>query len=213
KGAQPLSQSPVPVLRMSDALSESVCQELIRRADVEELWENSTVVSSNLHQASLQHVRTSATATFNMPHHEEDELISGIRSWAAQQLQLPVEFVEPLQIARYSRGQEYKRHFDWRASSFNGLWIFGQRVATILVYLNTMPEGAGGETEFHKVNVKVRPVLGSAVIWPNVDADGQPSRDTLHLANPVLQDGITKYALNIWITNQPYPNRSWIGWR
>ena len=26
------------------------------------------------------------------------------------------------------------------------------------------------------------------------------------------QDGITKYALNIWITNKPYPNRTWIGW-
>lgn len=27
-----------------------------------------------------------------------------------------------------------------------------------------------------------------------------------------LQDGITKYALNIWLTNKPYPNRTWIGW-
>jgi len=158
-------------------------------------------------------VRTSATATFNLPHHEEDETLNYIRGWAARVVGVPTEFVEPLQIARYGRGQEYKKHVDWRPANFNGLWIFGQRVATILVYLNTLPPNAGGETEFHGPNVQVRPHQGSAVIWPNVNADGVPGMETSHLAKPVLQDGVTKYALNIWITNKPYPNRTWIGWR
>lgn len=211
EGIQILAKNPFPLLQMPQALSATVCQELIRRADAEGLWQNSTVVGGSLHQVVMNNIRTSATATFNLPHHEEDDLLYGIRSWAAQQLNLPTEYVEPLQIARYSRGQEYKRHFDWRSANFNGIWIFGQRVATILVYLKTIPPGAGGETEFNQVNVEVRPVEGAAAIWPNVDVLGRPHEATSHQAKPVLQDGITKYALNIWITNKPYPNRTWIG--
>ena len=209
---QTLAKIPFPLLKMSEALSPSVCEELIRRADQEGLWKNSTVVGGSLHQVVMNNIRTSATATFNLPHHEDDELLYGIRSWAAQQLNLPTDVVEPLQIARYTRGQEYKRHFDWRSANFNGIWIFGQRVATILVYLNTLPPGAGGETEFNQANVQVRPVVGTAAIWPNVEMTGRPNEATSHQAKPVVQDGITKYALNIWLTNKPYPNRTWIGW-
>eukprot|EP00435_Cladocopium_sp_Y103_P043916 s1464_g12.t1 len=191
-GIQILAKDPFPLLQMPQALSPAVCQELIRRADEEGLWQNSTVVGGSLHQVVMNNIRTSATATFNLPHHEEDELLYGIRSWAAQQLDLPTDYVEPLQIARYSRGQEYKRHFDWRSANFNGIWIFGQRVATILVYLKTIPQGAGGETEFNQVNVEVRPVEGAAAIWPNVDVLGRPHEAASHQAKPVLQDGITK---------------------
>jgi len=204
---------PFPVMLMHRALPPDVCTSLIRKADEEALWESSTVVSSTTSQLPLQHVRTSATATFNLPHHEEDETLNAIRGWAAETLGLPAEYVEPLQIARYGRGQEYKKHVDWRPANFNGLHIFGQRVATILVYLNTLPEGAGGETEFLALNAKVRPVQGSAAIWTNVNSQGVPSMETRHLANPVLQDGIIKYALNIWVTDKPYPNRTWICWR
>ncbi|CAK9041059.1 2-oxoglutarate-4-dioxygenase subunit alpha-1) [Durusdinium trenchii] len=196
---------------VQQALPPDVCAELIRKADQEGLWQNSTVVGGS-RQVVMNNIRTSATATFNLPHHEEDELLYGIRSWAAQLLGLPTDFVEPLQIARYSCGQEYKRHFDWRSANFNGIWIFGQRVATILVYLKTLPAGAGGETEFNQLNLQVTPVEGTAAIWPNVDVAGCPNVATSHLAKPVLQDGVVKYALNIWITNKPYPNRTWIGW-
>lgn len=204
---------PFPVMLMHRALPADACTSLIRKADEEALWESSTVVSSTTSQLPLQHVRTSATATFNLPHHEEDETLNAIRGWAAETLGLPAEYVEPLQIARYGRGQEYKKHVDWRPANFNGLHIFGQRVATILVYLNTLPEGAGGETEFLALNAKVRPVQGSAAIWTNVNSQGVPTMETSHLANPVLQDGVIKYALNIWVTDKPYPNRTWICWR
>lgn len=203
-----LAQNPF-LLHVPEAMSADVCSELIRRADAENLWQNSTVVG-NLNQVVVKNVRT--TATFNLPHHEDDHFLHAIRSWAAQQVGLPVEYVEPLQIARYSKGQEYQRHFDWRSSNFNGIWIFGQRVATILVYLKSLPQNAGGETEFNQVNVQVRPVEGAAVFWPNVDSYGRPNEATSHEAKPVLQEGVTKYALNIWITNKPYPDRTWIGW-
>eukprot|EP00913_Durusdinium_trenchii_P035421 g33147.t1 len=198
-GFQCLSRDPFPLLRRQQALPPDVCAELIRKADQEGLWQNSTVVGGS-RQVVMNNIRTSATATFNLPHHEEkrgfdyfkhtceDELLYGIRSWAAQLLGLPTDFVEPLQIARYSCGQEYKRHFDWRSANFNGIWIFGQRVATILVYLKTLPAGAGGETEFNQLNLQVTPVEGTAAIWPNVDVAGCPNVATSHLAKPVLQD-------------------------
>eukprot|EP00439_Symbiodinium_sp_Y106_P059757 s3967_g8.t1 len=197
---------PFPVMLMHRALPPDVCTSLIRKADEEALWESSTVVSSTTSQLPLQHVRTSesrrtvsvqvyvnpwpeATATFNLPHHEEDETLNAIRGWAAETLGLPAEYVEP--------------HVDWRPANFNGLHIFGQRVATILVYLNTLPEGAGGETEFLALNAKVRPVQGSAAIWTNVNSQGVPSMETRHLANPVLQAWAAKIRSSAEVLGKP----------
>ena len=67
------------------------------------------------------------------------------------------------QVARYTDNQRYVEHYDavdpntdaGRAFCANG----GQRVATVLCYLNDVPEG--GSTCFSRVRFEVRPKRGS----------------------------------------------------
>eukprot|EP00435_Cladocopium_sp_Y103_P033691 s1159_g8.t1 len=102
-------------------------------------------------------------------------------------------------------------HMDWNDERDPDLWVFGQRMATMLVYLSTMPEGSGGETSFGRLGVSVQPQKGTALVWPNVDETGKPERRTIHSARHVQGDKV-KYAMNIWVHGQKQPDNSWIKW-
>mmetsp|Transcript_11750 Transcript_11750/g.29761 ORF Transcript_11750/g.29761 Transcript_11750/m.29761 type:complete len:147 (+) Transcript_11750:397-837(+) len=79
----------------------------------------------------------------------------------------------------------------------------------MLVYLNdvtdsetsaqplTPPAGAG-ETSFPKLNLKVNPKLGTALVFNDCLDDGAADDRTLHGGEPP-RDGALKYAINIWI--------------
>jgi hypothetical protein len=80
--------------------------------------------------------------------------------------QVPLDNLEYLQIQRTLPGEYYNIHHD-----FNTLELFmpsGPRLWTVLMYCSTVSEGDGGETSFPMLGVKVRPVLGRALFWPNV---------------------------------------------
>jgi len=76
---------------------------------------------------------------------------------------------EPPQVARYEPGQFYLAHFDaFDVTSGPGrecVATGGQRVATVLIYLNDVPPGCGGETAFPRLGRKFRPVRGTAVVF------------------------------------------------
>lgn len=204
-----LCADPAPVVAVSDAISEVDCDELVRLADEERLW----VPSSELRLRATSGLRTSASATLGLPRHIFNPSVIAIRLWVAGVLGVPEKYIEPLQLVRYSRGQQYTCHVDWSPKGDPGLWIFGQRVATALVYLNTLPEGCGGETAFEQLGLSIAPRTGTAVLWPNVDATGRPDPAVVHEAKPVLCDNETKYAVNVWVRGQLQPDNTWIGWR
>ena len=66
-------------------------------------------------------------------------------------------------MARYDAGDACIMHVDGQCAvpPNNGL-----RLATVLYYLNDVPEGEGGETWFPLQDVKLRPVQGRAVVFP-----------------------------------------------
>jgi len=70
-----------------------------------------------------------------------------------------------VQIARYEPGQYYKGHFDGADPHDADAELFwrggGQRLATLLVYLN-IPEG--GATRFGEIGLDVRPKRGRALL-------------------------------------------------
>jgi prolyl 4-hydroxylase len=106
-------------------------------------------------------------------------------------------YAEASQGQYYEVGQEFKAHTDYfetyelqRFSS--GTW--GQRSWTFMVYLNE-PQ-AGGETRFVDAGLAFRPKLGQALIWNNLQPDGQPNPHTLHQGMPVTSGAkaiITKW--------------------
>ncbi len=64
------------------------------------------------------------------------------------------------QIQRYLPGEYYHWHID------GGSHQFAERQLVALWYLNDVPEGAGGETEFLFQKLKVRPEAGKLILFP-----------------------------------------------
>lgn len=78
--------------------------------------------------------------------------------------QFPSLQVWPLRTTGY-KVQHYRRnegHFKWHFDALGpGAW---DRQLALIIYLNSVADG--GETCFHRQNLKVRPVAGNAVLFP-----------------------------------------------
>ncbi len=115
----------------------------------------------------------------------EHQLIQTIETRIAELLAWPLENGEGLQILRYRPGAEYRPHHDYFDPVHSGtpriLERGGQRVGTLVMYLNT-PEG-GGATTFPEVGLEVAPVRGNAVFFSYTRAHA--STKTLHGGAPV----------------------------
>ena len=115
----------------------------------------------------------------------EAPLIERIEQRIAELLHWPVDHGEGLQVLRYRPGAEYRPHHDYFDPMHPGteriLQRGGQRVASVVMYLNT-PEG-GGATTFPDVGLEVWPVRGNAVFF-SYDRP-HPSTRTLHGGAPV----------------------------
>lgn len=106
---------------------------------------------------------------------------------------------EPAQLCQYTDGQKYASHYDafdltnepGRACARTG----GQRVATVLVYLNTITDGAGG-TDFPKLGISVAPKQGTALVFFPCTLDGKLDTQALHSGMPVTSE---KWVCQVWI--------------
>jgi prolyl 4-hydroxylase len=120
-------------------------------------------------------------------------------------LGIPLELMEEPQIVRYQTGQEFSWHYDEvpAAQLKNG----GQRLATLLVYLNTV-QGGGG-TIFRDLKdrdgdpLTMRPVQGSALLFFPADANGKPDDRTLHKGEVVTLDN-EKWIIQMWTHERQY---------
>jgi prolyl 4-hydroxylase len=80
---------------------------------------------------------------------------------------------------------------DGRRFAANG----GQRVVTVLVYLNDCVEG--GQTQFPVLNLQVLPRKGTALVFFPATIDGYLDQMALHAALPAIDT--TKYVSQVWI--------------
>jgi prolyl 4-hydroxylase len=168
------------VVVFGNLLSHEECDALIKLAG-ERLARSETVVTST----GASEVNTARTSEGMFFDRGENELCRRIEARLAKLVNWPVENGEGLQILRYRPGAEYKPHYDYfdpnQAGTPTILKRGGQRVGTIVIYLNT-PE-RGGATTFPDVNVEVAPVKGNAVFFSYDRA--HPSTRTLHGGAPV----------------------------
>jgi prolyl 4-hydroxylase len=115
----------------------------------------------------------------------EAPLIAAVEQRIAELLRWPVDRGEGLQVLRYRPGAQYRPHHDYFDPAHPGtariLERGGQRVGTLVMYLNT-PEG-GGATTFPDVGLEVAPVRGNAVFFSYDRA--HPATRTLHGGAPV----------------------------
>ena len=71
----------------------------------------------------------------------------------------------------------------------------GQRVSTLVMYLNDVP--AGGATDFPALGLQVAPRRGNAVYFEYANQRGQLDHATLHAGTPVEQG--EKWVLTKWM--------------
>ncbi|AEI78492.1 prolyl 4-hydroxylase alpha subunit [Cupriavidus necator N-1] len=161
----------------------------------------SPVVNPDTGDENLIDARTSMGAMFQVAEHA---LIARIEARIAAVTGVPAEHGEGLQILNYKPGGEYQPHFDYfnpqRPGEARQLSVGGQRIATLVIYLNT-PE-AGGATAFPRVGLEVAPVKGNAVYFSYLLPDGTLDERTLHAGLPVASG--EKWIATKWLRERPY---------
>jgi len=184
-----------PAVRLLDGLLlESECAELIELARPR-LKRALTVDTDGKNQ--IDHRRTSEGMFFTI---NELPLIGTIEQRLADLLDMPVDHGEGLQILHYLPGQEYEPHFDWFDPELPGFSAItamgGQRIASIVMYLNTPDQGGG--TAFPEIGLTVTARRGSAVYFAYDSGD----KSSLHAGLPVIRG--EKWIATKWLRERPY---------
>jgi prolyl 4-hydroxylase len=150
------------VVVFSGLLSDAECDELVTLASAR--LQRSHTVDTSTGDSEVNAARTSEGMFFSRGEHPVCALLE---ARIAALLDWPVENGEGLQVLRYRPGAEYKPHYDYFDPAQPGtptiLKRGGQRVATILTYLNTPTRGGG--TTFPDANLEVAPLKGNAVFF------------------------------------------------
>ncbi|MEJ7929022.1 2OG-Fe(II) oxygenase [Ramlibacter sp. AN1015] len=169
------------VVVFGNLLSDEECDALIEEARPR--LARSLTVATKTGGEELNDDRTSNGMFFQRG---ESELLRRIEARLATLVNWPLENGEGLQVLQYRPGAEYKPHYDYFDPAEPGtptiLKRGGQRVATIILYLNE-PERGGGTT-FPDVQLEVAPKRGHGVFFSYDRA--HPSTRSLHGGAPVL---------------------------
>ncbi|MDE2452813.1 MAG: 2OG-Fe(II) oxygenase [Burkholderiales bacterium] len=170
------------VVVLGGLLSDEECDALIELARPR--LARSETVDNSTGGSEVNAARTSDGMFFARG---EGALIGAIEQRIAELVNWPVERGEGLQVLRYRPGAEYLPHHDYFDPAHPGtaavLRRGGQRVATVVMYLNT-PK-AGGATTFPEISLEVAPVKGNAVFFSYERP--HPLTRTLHGGAPVVE--------------------------
>jgi prolyl 4-hydroxylase len=155
--------------------------------------------------AAVHHARTNSETDFNIV--ECDVVLLLLRARIAVATGLPPAVMELTKVLHYRPGQEFLPHYDFIDPEVPGyadeLAARGQRIATLLLYLNE--DYAGGETDFPRLGIRYKGRRGAALLFANVDRAGAPDRRTLHAGLPPSSG--EKWLLSQWIRDRtPAPS-------
>ena len=185
------------VVVLGGLLSAEECEALIAAARPR--LARSLTVETITGGEELNPDRTSSGMFFNRG---ESDLIRSIEARIARLLNWPAENGEGMQVLNYAVGAEYKPHFDYFDPAELGtptiLKRGGQRLATLVIYLNE-PERGGG-TIFPDAGLEVAPQRGNAVFF-SYDKP-LPSTRTLHGGAPVLAG--EKWVATKWLRERVF---------
>jgi prolyl 4-hydroxylase len=187
------------VILFGNVLTKEECEQLIALS--KERLSRSTTVDEVTGKAEEHRDRTSFGTFFAL---NETPFIASLDKRIAQLMQLPVVNGEGLQILNYKIGGEYKPHYDYFPPELPGSALHiargGQRVATLIMYLNNVEEG--GETIFPNIDLKVMPVQGCAVYFAYTNVRSQVDPLSYHGGNPVARG--EKWIATKWMRQREY---------
>ncbi|MCV2356271.1 2OG-Fe(II) oxygenase [Paucibacter sp. B2R-40] len=180
------------VVVLGGLLSDEECDAMVAAASAR--LSRSETVATTPGGSEINPARTSDGMFFERG---ESDLIRQIESRLAKLLNWPIDRGEGLQVLRYRPGAEYLPHYDYFDPAMDGaadiLKRGGQRVATLVMYLNT-PQ-AGGATIFPDIKLDVSPIKGNAVFF-SYDRP-HPQTQSLHGGAPVREG--EKWVATKWL--------------
>ena len=197
-GAQVIATMRNPrIVILGAMLSHDECDELL------ELARPRLARSETLELATggneVHEARTSRGMFFDR---EENPLCARIERRIAEWFGWPLENGEGLQVLHYGPGAEYKPHYDYFDPAQPGtapvLKRGGQRVASVVMYLNTPRRGGG--TVFPDVQFEVAAVTGNAVFF-SYDRP-HPATHSLHGGSPVIEG--EKWVATKWLRERRF---------
>jgi hypothetical protein len=153
---------------------------------------------------AVRDARRNSAAEFTVA--DMDLVLLAVRERLCGPTGLPALNADGFQVLHYKVGERFTPHFDFLDPQFKGNALAiaqsGQRVATVLVYLNE--EGLqGGETDFPRLGLRHRGARGDALMFRNLDSQGQPDRRTLHAGlSPTAGE---KWLLTQWVRDRTQP--------
>lgn len=203
RGRQVLSQSP-RILAFSGFATGAECSWVIAMA--RDRLKPAAVFNAASSDQFYHSVRDNSGIELQLP--DMDVVVEVLRARISAATRLPVPIFEPTQILHYAVGEQFRPHhdfFDPEAPAYAGLLQnFGQRIATVLIYLND--DYTGGETVFPKIGLSYRGQTGDALFFANVDRSGRGDPLTLHAGTPPTSG--EKWILSQWIRDRvPAGNR------
>ncbi|MFB9125863.1 2-oxoglutarate-dependent dioxygenase [Paraburkholderia dipogonis] len=187
------------VIVFGDVLSPDECAEMIERS--RHRLKRSTTVNPETGKEDVIRNRTSEGIWYQRG---EDAFIERMDRRISSLMNWPVENGEGLQILHYGTTGEYRPHFDYFPPDQPGSAVHtaqgGQRVATLVIYLNDVPDG--GETIFPEAGMSVAARQGGAVYFRYMNGQRQLDPLTLHGGAPVL--GGDKWIMTKWMRERAY---------
>ena len=185
------------VVVFGSLLSDEECDELIVMA--RQRLVRSSVVNVDSGADELHEARTSEGTYFTRG---STPVCSRIDARIAALLDWPLENGEGLQVLRYGVGAQYKPHYDYFDPLHPGMRSIlkrgGQRVASVVMYLNT--PHSGGATIFPDAKFEVGAIKGNAVFF-SYDRP-HPMTRSLHGGAPVTKG--EKWVATKWLREGPH---------
>lgn len=152
--------------------------------------------------------RTSTTAWLD---YKSDGTLKKIAERCSQLVDTNWKNFEQLQVVKYNVGDQYGWHYDaYKFDSERGKRCTaerGQRLKTLIFYLNEVEEG--GETGFRDLKdssgnrLKVSPELGKCLVFENVlPGTNELDMKSIHSGLPIKKG--VKYMANFWLREYPF---------
>jgi hypothetical protein len=151
------------------------------------------------HEHSHSRTNTESDYTFA----NADIVLNLVRARLAAAAGIESRYFEVAKLLHYEPGQQFDAHCDFQepvtAALRQEIAQHGQRVATLLVYLND--DYAGGETDFPRIGLRYKGARGDALLFASVKPSGELDYDTLHAGLPPASG--VKWVLSQWVRDRP----------